>query len=174
MKVNIFDFPVGSVALTGVTAMEANLGSLCTQGGNIYRLVKANGAIATPAGKVMTSTYDSAGKAWAVNVPTTVQLPCDGVIPNDYGSTTIATGSYFWIQVSGIVSVLAGTTAMLYGSTTLSLVYGNTSGQAAAFAVGTAAEAAVLIFNSAIGSVLNTAVVTAVGDKIKMRLVGMC
>jgi hypothetical protein len=170
MKVNIFDFPVGSVRLTGDTSMAAQLGQLATQGDKIYRLVKANGAIASPAGKIMTSTYSSDGKAWAVNVPTTVQLPCDGVIPADYGTTTIATGSYFWMQVSGIVSVLAGGTTMVYGSTTLSLVSGNTSGQAAVYTAGTDA---VTVFNSAIGSLLNTAVVTAAGDTVKMMIVGM-
>ena len=170
MKVNIFDFPVGSVRLTGDASMAANLGCIASQDGNVYRLVKANGSIATPAGKTMTAGYNSTGKDWSVNIPTSPQLPCDGVIPNDYGSTTIATGSYFWIQISGIVTTLAGTTTIVYGVNLTSIVYANTSGQVALF---TAVSEPATVLAATIGLALNTAVCTAVGDKIKMQITGL-
>jgi hypothetical protein len=170
MKVNIFDFPVGSSRASTDTSLDAQLGSLATQGSKVYRLVKAAAAIATPSGKAVASARSSGTKTWSVNIPATTQLAVDGVIPSDYGSTTIASGAYFWIQVSGVVNALAATTTIVGDSTTLSLVYANTSAQVAPFTAGTDA---VLVGNAALGSVLNTAAVTAAGDTVYVQLSGL-
>jgi hypothetical protein len=168
MKVNIFDFPVGSA--TTNTAMEANLGSIATQGNKMYRLVKSNGSIASPSGKVVTSAYDSTGKTWNVNFPTALQVAADGIIPSDYGTTTIATSTYFWIQISGVVSATCASTTALYNTAIVQCLSGNTSGLVTVF---TAVSDPATVSQATIGIALNTAVVTASGDTIKVQLRGL-
>jgi hypothetical protein len=173
MKVNIFDFPVGSVRLSTDSSMDANLGVLATGGDKIYRLVKANAAISTPTGKAVTCSSvalnASGTKSWSVDLPAAANSNIDGLIPTSYGSTTIASGSYFWIQVSGVGSGLAATTTVVGNSTTLSQVTATTAGWLTPL---TAGVDAVIVMNCLCGAALNTAVVTA-GAAIPVQLNGL-
>lgn len=168
MRVNIFEFPVGTYRTA--TSHESQLGALATQGAAIYRLVKATAAIATPSGLAVTSALASGTKSWSVNLPATAGVAFDGVIPAEYGTTTIPLGAYFWIQVSGIVPAIVASTTAIGGSTTLSLLSTNTAGGFAPVATGAEPSLAV---QGGHAIALNTAVLTASGGTANVQLFGI-
>jgi hypothetical protein len=136
----------------------------------MYRLVKATAAIATPSGLGVVSAISSGVKTWSVNLPATAQLPGDGLIPTAYGSTTIALGSYFWIQVSGPSSAISTETTAIGNSATLSQLSLATTGYVNIIASGLDP---VVVQNAVFCVATNTAVCTAAGKSIAVQLSGL-
>jgi hypothetical protein len=169
MKVNIFDFPVGTYRASTDTSMAAQLGSLATQGGNMYRLVQAAAAIATPAGYTVASATASGTKSWSVSLTSVAVLAPDGIIPAAYGSTTIPINSYFWIQVSGIVPAVCASTLAVSGASATVVLVPTTAGTLTLMATGVEGYLAA----QASAWALNTAVLTAAGGTINVQLTGL-
>ncbi len=109
----------GNVTTQAVTA--ADLGNVFWEGKNAYRVVKAAADITTPAGFVVVTALSTGLPTWSVNTSTTANdYLVAGVIPTTY-TATIASGSYFVIQVAGpctAVSAAAITVGTLVGCST--------------------------------------------------------
>lgn len=90
--------------------LETKLGYLYEINGKIYRLVKAAAEITSPAKKCLVTAASSGVPTWAVNTTTTAgNYLAAGIVPTEY-TATIASGSYFFLQVSGAATAIAETT----------------------------------------------------------------
>lgn len=161
-------FPIGSYRTSAATDLPGLLGTSVIYFSKTYRLVQ-NGAldITSPSGKGVTTAMSAGVPTWVVALPSdTTGLGKAGVIPSDYGSTTIPASAFFWIQTSGPSAILAAATTTTSGKT-LGL---NTSGQAAVLATTVDAQAMSLAY---VGYSTNTAAATAAGQPITVILDGV-
>lgn len=137
--------PAAAVTGDDIDFFETKLGNLYEIDGKIYRLVKAAAAISTPSKFIVATALSSGAPTWSVNTTTTANDHLvAGVIPSDY-SATIASGSYFFIQVSGaaqVVSAGAFSAGALVGSSTTAGRADDASVAAGVGAIGVALEAA--------------------------------
>jgi len=165
---NILPFSIGQVSTS--TALEPLLGANYKVGARLYRLVKATAAITTPARRGVVTAYASGIPSWSVDIPTAQAiLPPAGIIPIEYGSTTIALGSYFYVQIDGPASALAAATAILAGTAGAALFI-NTSGNVALF---TAATDAMIVAAVNIGYASASVGAVAVGSPLAIVLEGL-
>lgn len=144
---NITPIQVGTASANAAHA--ADLGKLVLQGGKWYRVVKAEGAIAAAAKKVVATLLSSGAPTWVVDLAGTTGasvLTPAGVVPEGQvgstGGTGLVAGDYFLVQVSGPCKVVsAGTFAAgdLIGATGTA---GKVDTVSTAAAVGYACEAA--------------------------------
>lgn len=120
---------VGTASASALHA--ADLGKTIFVDGAGYRLVRASANITTAANKVVIYA-DSA--AQTVNVTTTAVSPAvAGVIPagqvGSTGTTTILSGDYFYVQVSGIATPIVTASGVAAGT---AVTTHTTSGEAVA------------------------------------------
>jgi len=82
--------------------------------GKVYRLVSATAAITAPARKAVVTAFSAGVPTYAVDVTSTAAngAIC-GVVPTEYGSTTIAIGAVFLVQIAGPASVLAQSSSIV-------------------------------------------------------------
>jgi len=147
---------VGTASANAIHA--GDLGKLVLLEGKMYRVVKANAAIAAAANKVVVRTAGTAD-TWTVNVTITAALcTVAGVIPpgqlGSTGTTGLISGDYFLVQVSGEATPIITTNALAIGT---GITTGTTAGEGVAvsstYAVTThAAIYAVLLVASVTGS----------------------
>lgn len=142
-------FPVASASSD--TGLAADLGKLYFANGKVYRLVKAGASIATAATKVVITALSSGAPTWAVNTTTSANLhTVAGVIPEGQvgtgaTSTTLASGDYFLLQVSGPAKVIAAAAIAdggLVGTSTTAGKVDDATVAAGVGAMGVALEAA--------------------------------
>jgi len=89
---------------------SSDLGNVEWSDGVAYRLVKAAAEITSPAGKILVTAATAGVPTWNVNTTTTASnVLVAGVVPAGI-TATIASGSYFYIQVSGAADMLASVT----------------------------------------------------------------
>lgn len=160
-------FPIGSYRTSASTDLPGLLGTSVVYFSKTYRLVQ-NGstAITSPSGKGVTTAFSAGVPTWVVGLPSdTTGVGKAGVIPSDYGTTTIPANAFFWIQTSGPCAILAAATTTTSGKT-LGL---NTSGQAAVLATTVDAQAMELGY---VGYSTNTAA-PAAGATITVILDGV-
>ena len=89
---------------------SSDLGDIQISEGVAYRLVQAAAGITSPAGKILVTAATAGVPTWAVNTTTTASdVLVAGVVPAGL-TATIASGSYFYLQVSGPADMLASVT----------------------------------------------------------------
>lgn len=92
------------------------LGKTFESNGNVYRLVKASSSISAAANKVLVTTISSHAPSWTVTTTTSADSALvAGVVPagqtGSDGTSALASGDYFLIQVAGVCTPLVHTTA---------------------------------------------------------------
>lgn len=126
---NALPFALGNLSTN--TANTGLLGKLFFHNGNVYRMVQAAAAITTPQFQAVTSTIVAGADSWIVG-PTAVgsgDPEVVGIIPSDYGTTTIPINSFFYVQVTGFTNALAQSSSTIVAGT--ALVAWSLSGQVA-------------------------------------------
>lgn len=145
LRVGQFASPVTAEGLDLIGATK--LGGLINIGSRVFRLVRAAADITTPQRLTLVTAVD-AGNAptYSVNTTTTANSSLAvGVVPTEYGTTTIPSGAYFWVQVSGPAQVIAGAAVAqfaLVGTSTTAGRVDDLSITAGVGAIGVALESA--------------------------------
>lgn len=126
---NALPFALGN--LTTNTAYAPLLGRLYYHLGNVYRLCQAGAAISTPQFVTVASTIVAGLDSFIVNLTAVASGDPEviGIIPSDYGTTTIPINSFFFVQVAGMTNALAQSSSTIVAGT--SLVAWSVSGQVA-------------------------------------------
>jgi len=124
--------PIRVGTASASTLHAADLGKTIFVDGAGYRLVRASANITAAANKVV--IYTDTGAAQTVNVTTTASaVALAGVIPagqvGSTGTTTILSGDYFYVQISGIATPIVTASAVAAGT---GLATNTTSGEGAA------------------------------------------
>lgn len=142
-------FPVATA--TTDANLAGDLGKLYFANGKIYRLVKAGATITVAATKTLVTALSSGAPTWSVNTTTTANLhTVAGVVPEGQvgtgaTSTTLVSGDYFLIQVSGPAKVIAAAAIAdggLVGTSTTAGKVDDATVAAGVGAMGVALEAA--------------------------------
>lgn len=165
--------PIAVGTASANAAHEADLGKLVFVDGKMFRVCKANGAIAAAARKVVQSSLLSGAPTWKVSVSATAadtyKQRARAIIPagqvGSTGTTGLVDGDYFLAQVSGPASALCAAALAVGGSLVL---VANTLGQLKASTMTTA-----IAGRAAVGFSTHTAATTIAGASFGVHLAGL-
>lgn len=128
----------------------ADLGKSYRDGPRTFILVKAGADLASPKGKAVAAPVSGSAHAKvlnfaAVDITTTAFDPGSlGVVPAEYGTTTIKSGTYYLVQTGGLAIGIAAGAIVAGAAVGTSTTAGDMddAGAVAGAALGTALEAA--------------------------------
>lgn len=170
--------PITPASASTNAAHKDDLGKLVFSGGKVYRMCKANAAIATAASRVLKTALTAGVPTWVVDFPTAAVLDLYHVVvpASQVGTgtttTTLAAGDYFLAQVSGATNFKAADTVATSLITAGMPLRVTTAGYVSSYTA-SPATGAINEWPGNNSRITNSAVVTAAGDVIPGILVGM-
>lgn len=132
--------PVGKASTDANLA--ADLGKLYVANGKVYRLVKISADLTSAASKILVTALSSGVPTWACTTTTTANLwTVAGIVPagqtgTGATTTTLVSGDYFLLQVSGASKVISAAAIADGGLIATSTTAGKADDASAAAGVG--------------------------------------